>query len=107
MLAIDGDAPIQFLRLAYQPDDWIAVFLKSYETGRIAQRVAPVSLVMSVPFQAWLARENHAALNVYVSVNVIRPRRVSRRRTAIGPIRHVFLDADHDGRAVLADIATR
>ena len=49
------------------------MFLKSYENGRIAQRVAPVSVVMSSPFQAWLARENHAALNVYVSVNVIRP----------------------------------
>jgi hypothetical protein len=107
MLAIDGDAPLQFLRLAYQPDDWIAVFLKSYESGRIAQRVAPVSLVMSAGFQAWLARENQAALNVYVSVNVIRPRKVSRRRTAIGAIRHVFLDADHDGSAVVGDIAAR
>ena len=104
---IDRDAPLQFLRLAYQPDEWIAVFLKSYENGRTAQRVAPVSVVMSSPFQAWLARENNAALNVYVSVNVISPRKVSRRRTAIGAIRHVFLDADHDGPAVLAAIAAR
>jgi hypothetical protein len=54
-----------------------------------------------------LARENNATLNVYVSVNVISPRKVSRRRTAIGAIRHVFLDADHDGPAVLAAIAAR
>jgi hypothetical protein len=89
------------------PDEWVAVFLKSYENGRIAQRVAPVSVVMSPPFQAWLARENKAALNVYVSVNVIFPLRVSRRRSAIGAIRHVFLDADHDGPRVLAAIAAR
>jgi hypothetical protein len=104
---IDRDAPLQFLRLAYRPDEWIAVFLKSYENGRTAQRVAPASVVMSAPFQAWLARENNATLNVYVSVNVISPRKVSRRRTAIGAIRHVFLDADHDGPAVLAAIAAR
>src|ERR1700693_3798326 len=87
---IDRDAPLQFLRLAYRPDEWIAVFLKSYEHGRTAQRVAPASVVMSAPFQAWLARENNATLNVYVSVNVISPRKVSRRRTAISAIRHVY-----------------
>jgi len=101
------DAPLQFLRRAYHPDDWVAVFLKSYESGRIAQRVAPVSVVMSSPCQAWLARENEAAVNVYVSVNAIRPRRVSRQRTAIGAIRHVFLDADHNGPAIVAAIAAR
>jgi len=83
------------------------VFLKSYESGRVAQRVAPVSVVMSSPCQAWLARENDAAVNVYVSVNAIRPRKVSRRRTAIGAIRHVFLDADHGGPAIVAAIAAR
>jgi hypothetical protein len=104
---IDGDAPLRFLRLAYQPDEWIAVFVKSSEHARTAQRVAPVSVVMSSPFQAWLARENHAARNVFVSVNVIRPGKVSRQRRAIGAIRHVFLDADHDGPAVVAAIAAR
>ena len=43
---IDRDAPLQFLRLAYQPDEWVAVFLKSHKTGRTAQRVAPVSVVI-------------------------------------------------------------
>jgi hypothetical protein len=44
---------------------------------------------------------------IYVSVNAIQPGRRSRTREAIGAIRHVFLEADHDGRAVLAKIATR
>src|SRR6266849_179265 len=103
----DQDAPLQFLRRAYHPDDWVAVFLKSYESGRVAQRVAPISIVMSSPCQAWLARENETTVNVYVSVNAIRPRTVSRRRTAIGAIGHVFLDADHGGPAILAVIAAR
>jgi hypothetical protein len=104
---IDGHAPLQFLRLAYQPGEWIAVFVKSSEHARTAQRIAPVSVVMSSPFQAWLARENHAARDVFVSVNVIRPGKVSRQRRAIGAIRHVFLDADQDGPAVVAAIAAR
>lgn len=107
MLAIDGDAPLQFLRMAYQPAEWIAVFLKSYENGRTAQRVAPVSVVMSAPFQAWLARENEAALNVYVSVNVVGPHERSRRRSAIRAIRHVFLEVDDDASRVLRAIADR
>src|ERR1700730_2596951 len=101
------DAPLQFLRRAFHPDDWVAVFLKSYESGRVAQRVAPVSVVMSSPCQAWLARENEATVNVYVSVNSIRPRKASRRRTALGAFRPVFREAGHGGRAVLAAIPAR
>lgn len=43
MPVIDREAPLQFLRAAYEPDDWVAVFLKSYETGWTAQRVGPLS----------------------------------------------------------------
>jgi homoserine acetyltransferase len=44
---------------------------------------------------------------VFVSANAIRPQRKARTRDAIGDIRHVFLDADRDGPAVLAAIAAR
>ena len=44
---IDRGAALRFLGTAYQADDWIPVWLKSYDTGRVAQRVAPVALVMS------------------------------------------------------------
>src|ERR1700731_12792 len=73
VVVTDDDAPLQFLRRAFHPDDWVAVFLKSYESGRIAQRVAPVSVVMSSPCQTWLARENETAVNGYFSVNTIQP----------------------------------
>jgi len=45
--------------------------------------------------------------NVYCSVNAIAPGRRSRTRDAITAIRHVFLDADHDGPAVLARVGER
>ena len=107
MPIVDREAPLRFLETAYQPDDWVAVFLKSYETGRTAQRVGPVSLIADARFQAWLRAENAGRANVYISVNAITPGRRSRTRDAIRAVRHVFLEADTDGPLVLAAIDER
>jgi hypothetical protein len=106
-MAIDLEAPLRFLHTAFRPDDWIAVLLKSHDTGGTAQRVGPMSLIASSKFQAWLRAENARRFSVFVSVNAIRPQRKARTRDAIGDIRHVFLDADRDGPGVLAAIARR
>ncbi len=106
-MAADHDAAIQFLRMAYHSDDWIAVFLKSYVSGRVGQRVLPVSLAMGTRIQKWLDRENESDVNVYVSVNAVRPRQPYRRRTTISAIRHIFLDADDCGADVVAAIHAR
>ena len=50
---------------------------------------------------------NSRKYNVFVSVNAIASGRRSRTRDAIGAVRHVFLDADHDGSAVLSRVAAR
>src|SRR6266542_244574 len=107
MPVVDRDAPLRFLQTAYKPEDWVAVFLKSYETGQTAQRVGPVALVADARFQAWLRWRNLLHWNVYLSVNSIVPTRRSRTRDAVGAIRHVFLEADHDGPQILATIAGR
>ena len=106
MVTVDRAAPIQFLRTAYEPDDWIAVFLKTYRTGDVAQRVLPVSAAASARVQAWLRDQNANGWNVYVSVNAVRPGR-SRTRRAIASIRHVFLEEDLDGPGLLAALTTR
>lgn len=106
-MAIDLEAPLRFLHSAFRPDDWIAVLLKSHDTGGTAQRVGPMSLIANPRFQAWLRAENARRFSVFVSVNAIRPQRRARTRDAIGEIRHVFLDADRDGASVLATIAAR
>jgi hypothetical protein len=107
MPGIDRSAPLRFLQAAYQPDDWVAVFLKSYDTGGVAQRVGPLALVNSTRFQAWLRAMNARRFNVYVGVNAIAPGRRSRTKEAISAVRHVFLEADHDGQQVLTTIAAR
>ena len=104
---IDRSAPLRFLQTAYDPEDWVAVFLKSYETGRTAQRVGPISLMASARFQAWLRAQNAARSSVYVSVNALTPGQRSRRREAIHAIRHVFLDVDNNAPGVLAALADR
>ena len=71
-MLIDQTSATQFLRLAYQPDDWVALFLKSYDTGRVAQRVVPVTLAATNRLQEWLDRENASGMNIYVSVNSVR-----------------------------------
>ena len=103
----DLDVPLRFLRTAYEHDDWIAVFLKSYETARTQQRIVPVPLAADPRFQAWLRAENAGGSNVYVSVNAVTPHRRSRTRDAVRHVRHVFLDADRDAARVLALIAAR
>ena len=104
-MRVDGEAPLTFLATAFQREDCIAVFLKSYASGRVAQRVRAVEDVSRPRFQAWLRAENAAGANVYVSVNSFRSGQRSRRREAVAAIRHVFLDADDRADDVLASIA--
>jgi Phage integrase, N-terminal SAM-like domain len=64
-------APLTFLRAVFEPDDWVAVFLKSYVDGRVVQRVASVVWAASDPVQAWLRAMNAHRFNVYVAWNWI------------------------------------
>ena len=107
MPQVDRDAPLRFLRTAFEPHDWVAVFLKSYDTGGTVQRVGPIALVAHPRFQAWLRWRNLTRWSIYVSVNAIASRRRSRTRASIRAVRHVFLDADLDGAQVLAAIQAR
>jgi hypothetical protein len=97
-------APVEFLTRAYAPGDWIAVFLKSQQTGRTTQRVVPVERIAREPFLAWLRAENGAGGSVYVSINPLVPAQRSRTRCAVADIRHVFLDVDADLPRVLEAI---
>ena len=51
---VDRAAPLQFLRTAYDADDWIALFLRCCDTGEAVQRVGPVALFQQPTVQAWL-----------------------------------------------------
>lgn len=106
MAAVDRRVPVQFLRAAFEADDWIGVLLKTYRTGRVMQRMVPASAATSDRFQAWLRHMNAHGWNVYVSVNAYRPGR-SRARDAVAAVRHLFLEEDRDGPGLLAELSTR
>lgn len=50
---------------------------------------------------------NAHRFNIYVSVNAIEAGKRARTRDSMASIRHVFLEADHDGDAVLARVHAR
>src|SRR4051794_15470728 len=104
---VDREAAVRFLRLAYEPTDWVAVFLKSYDSGRVTQRVSPVRRTSHERFFRWLVAMNADRFNVYVSVNAVAAGKRTRTRDSMASIRHVFLDADHDGDGVLARVHAR
>ena len=66
-------APVNFLQAVFEPDDWVALFLKCYVDGRVVQRVASAVWAASHPVQAWLRAMNAHRFNIYVSVNALRP----------------------------------
>jgi hypothetical protein len=107
MAGVDRAAPVQFLSTVFEPEDWVAIFLKSYERSTVAQRVGPVSWVQTERFQRWLRAMNAGRYNVFVSVNAIALGHRTRTRDAIGAVRHVFLDADHDGHGLLSRVEAR
>ena len=99
--------PIEFLHVAYAPDDWIGVLLKVRRGGSAAQRLGEVTLVASPTFQAWLRAANAGGCCVYVSVNAVTPNQRSRRREAISTVRHIFLDVDGNAGGVLRAMVRR
>lgn len=107
MAGVDREAPVHFLTTVFEPGDWVAIFLKSYERSRVAQRVGPVSWIQSDRFQRWLCAMNAHKYNIFVSVNAIASGHRSRTRDDIRAVRHVFLDADDDGGAVIARLEAR
>jgi RepB DNA-primase N-terminal domain len=103
----DREGARRFLGLAFEPDDWLAVFLKAYDTGRVTQRVAPLATFCEPRWQAWLRVMNAYRFNVYVSVNAMTPGLRERTKQAVRAVRHVFLDVDEDAEGVVERLATR
>jgi hypothetical protein len=48
-MIVDSEASVRFLQIAYDPDDWIAVFLKSYLSGSQLNTIRILLLSDTVP----------------------------------------------------------
>jgi hypothetical protein len=98
---------VRFLETCFEPAEWVALLLKNYLNNRVAQRIGSRSWATHSRTQKWLKGMNGLGFNVYVGVNALKSHRRSRSRDSIGAVRHVFLEADRDGAAVLASIEVR
>lgn len=107
MHTISRDVASRFLRTMFEADDWVAVFLKAYDTGQTRQRVASVAMLAEPRWQMWLQVMNAHRFNVYVSVNAMTPGRRDRTKNAVRAVRHVFLDADDSGPDVVGRLEGR
>lgn len=107
MLTETHDVARRFLNTAFGLDDWVAVFLKACDTGRVGQRVAPVGMLSEPRWQTWLRVMNAHRFNVYVSVNAMTPGKRERTKEAVRAVRHVFLDVDRAGPEVLSALKGR
>ena len=107
MPLVEPAAPLRLLRAGYAPEDWVAVFLKSYATNETCQRVVAIKQIANWRFLAWLRSRNAGGWNIYVSVNAVTANGRSRARDRVSAVRHVFLEADQDGPQVLAQLANR
>jgi integrase/recombinase XerD len=71
--AFDEREALRFLSTAFEPHDWIAIFLRNYETGQVRQRVGALAGFLEPSFHRWLRSMNAQRFNVYVAWNWMAP----------------------------------
>jgi hypothetical protein len=90
----------------FWPEDRLAVVIKNQEKDQVIQRMDTAKNIASPEFQKWLRYHNAHGGDVYLSVNALRPEAMGRTRQDLQAIRHVYLDIDTDGPAVLNKVMT-
>ena len=91
-----------FLTRSFASSETIALLLRSDNSTRPQQRVVTLEQVLAPRYMAWLAYENDAGANIYVSANPLRTGSRKRTKECIASVRHIYIDIDDDGDARLA-----
>jgi hypothetical protein len=69
-----------------RPQDWVAIFLKNNQTGRVVQRVGTLAWAASELVHAWLCALNTRRFKPTFGVNVVREGEQSRTLHAMGAV---------------------
>ena len=91
-----------FLTRCFAPCETIALLLGGEDAPRPQQRVVTLEQVLAPRYMAWLAYENDAGANIYISANPLLPGSRKRTKECIASVRHIYIDIDEDGDARLA-----
>jgi len=95
-----------FIKDNYDPDDRLAVVIKNPHENRVTQRMDTAKAIASPDFQKWLRDHNHRGGEIYLTTNTLMPKSSTRTRQNVLTIRHVYLDIDAEGPAVLQRVMT-
>ena len=93
-----------FLTRCFAPGEAIALFLRRENPAATIQRIVPVERAVAPRYLVWLAHENAAGTNIYVSTNPLRSGSRKRTKECIAAVRHLYLDLDSDGEARLTSV---
>ncbi|MEW5980451.1 MAG: DNA-primase RepB domain-containing protein [Acidobacteriota bacterium] len=93
-----------YIKQNYHVDDRLAVVIRNQPKNQLIQRIDTARVMASPDFQRWLRFQNAQGGDVFVTVNALKPEATGRTRQDIDRIRHVYLDIDSQGPAVLARI---
>jgi hypothetical protein len=91
-----------FLTRSFASSETIALLLGREDAPRPQQRIVTLEQVLAPRYMAWLAYENDAGANIYVSANPLLPGSRKRTKECIASVRHIYIDIDEDGDARLA-----
>jgi len=86
-----------FLTRCFAPDETIALLLRRESPASVLQRIIRLEQALSPRYLGWLAHENAAGANVYVSANPLHAGSRKRTKESIAVVRHLYLDIDSDG----------
>ena len=93
---------VNFLTRCFAPCETIALLLRREDAPRPQQRVVTLEQVLAPRYMAWLAYENDAGANIYISANPLLPGSRKRTKECIASVRHIYIDIDEEGDARLA-----
>ena len=97
-------AAAEFLTRCFAPGETIALLLRREVPRATIQRIVHLETALAPRYLVWLANENAAGANVYVSANPLRSDSRKRTKECIAAVRHLYLDLDTAGETSLTSL---
>jgi len=92
-----------FLARCFAPGETIALLLRREDPAATIQKIVQLETVLAPRYLAWLAHENAAGANVYVTANPLLQGSRKRTKECIA-VRHLYLDLDTDAETRLTSL---
>ena len=96
----------QYVLALHQPEDLVAVLVRSRARAQTIQRILLAEEIASPAFQEWLKEQNDAGADIFLGMNPLRADSFGRTKESVREIRYVYLDLDEDAPASLRALRT-